>query len=413
MAQDSVIAALLTAASNDPENADLRLHLADLLLQAGRAGEALAQARQVLTTQPDRLEALRLAAWAADEAGETDAAARYHRLHDALTGVIQQVAPGQKQPPVPVRTGARPETDAGHEPEGAADDGRWDLQTPRVTLADVAGMREVKRRLELSLLAPLRHPELLQQYGSALRGGLLLYGPPGCGKTFIARALAGEMQARFLNVGLSDVLDMYLGQSERNLGAVFALARRHAPCVLFLDEVDALGRRRSQMHHSAANVVGQLLTELDGAKASNEGVFVLAASNSPWDVDPALRRPGRFDRTLLVRPPDREAREHLLGMLLRSRPHRDLDLAALAGRTEGYSGADLTHLVRSATELAMEDAIASGAVRPLRQADFVRALRDVKATTQSWFDTARHAAEYANEDGTYDELVAYLRGARR
>ena len=270
-------------------------------------------------------------------------------------------------------------------------------------------MQAVKQRLELALLAPLRNPELLKMYGSALRGGLLLYGPPGCGKTFIARAVAGELSAKFINVGLSDVLDMYLGQSERNLSEVFALARRRAPCVLFLDEVDALGRRRSQMRHSAANVVGQLLAELDGAKASNEGVFVLAATNSPWDVDPALRRPGRFDRTLLVLPPDLEARRHLLELELRSRPTEALDLPALAARTENFSGADLSHLVASATELAMQDAIKQGKVRPIRQADFVRALRDVRPSTRTWFETARNAAQFANEDGEYDDLLAHLK----
>ena len=409
MVHDSVIAALRLAAEQDPGNAELRLHLADLLLQAGEAADALAEARAVLHAEPDHLRALRLAAWAADEAGETDAARRYHRLHDALTGVVQAPLPT----PAPLR--AEVFSDSAGEPHADADAGesaadqRWDLQTPRVTLADVAGMQAVKQRLELALLAPLRNPELLKMYGSALRGGLLLYGPPGCGKTFIARAVAGELSAKFINVGLSDVLDMYLGQSERNLSEVFALARRRAPCVLFLDEVDALGRRRSQMRHSAANVVGQLLAELDGAKASNEGVFVLAATNSPWDVDPALRRPGRFDRTLLVLPPDLEARRHLLELELRSRPTEALDLPALAARTENFSGADLSHLVASATELAMQDAIKQGKVRPIRQADFVRALRDVRPSTRTWFETARNAAQFANEDGEYDDLLAHLK----
>ncbi|WP_161883422.1 ATP-binding protein [Deinococcus alpinitundrae] len=402
MVHDSVIAALRLAAEQDPGNTEVRLHLADLLLQSNQADAALAEARAVLHAEPDHLRALRLAAWAADEAGEADAARRYHRLHDALTGVVEAPLPA----PTPLRAEvfADPATETGSEA-----DQRWDLQTPRVTLADVAGMQSVKQRLELALLAPLRNPELLRLYGGALRGGLLLYGPPGCGKTFIARAVAGELSARFINVGLSDVLDMYLGQSERNLSEVFALARRRAPCVLFLDEVDALGRRRSQMRHSAANVVGQLLAELDGAKASNEGVFVLAATNSPWDVDPALRRPGRFDRTLLVLPPDLAARQHLLELELRLRPTEALDLPALAARTEQFSGADLSHLVSSATELAMQDAIKQGKVRPIRQADFVRALRDVRPSTRTWFETARNAAQFANEDGEYDDLLAHLK----
>ncbi|MGY2893245.1 AAA family ATPase [Deinococcus sp. UYEF24] len=401
MVSDSVISALQAASRLEPGNADLHLHLADLLLQAGRATEALFEARQVLLTQPDRLEALRFAAWAAEEAGDTEAAKRYHRINDALTGVIQGAAP---------RTSAPVQTVLA-EPESSAEppDARWELQTPRVTLADVAGMTEVKRRLDLALLSPLRNPELLKMYGATLGGGLLLYGPPGCGKTFIARAVAGELKARFLAVGLSDVLDMYMGQSERNLSEVFALARRNAPCVLFFDEIDALGRRRSQMRHSAANVVGQLLSELDGAKSSNEGVFVLAATNSPWDVDPALRRPGRFDRTLLVLPPDAAARLALLQALIKARPHEGLDLSALVGKTDGYSGADLTHLVSSATELAMEEAIRTGQVRPIRQADFVRALRDVKPSTAPWFESARNVAQFANQDGTYDELLGYFK----
>ncbi|AZI42184.1 ATP-binding protein [Deinococcus psychrotolerans] len=406
MVHQSVLSALQLAAEQDPNNTELKLHLSDLLLQAGQAAAALEQAKAALSSEPDNVRALKLAAWAADEMGQTDTAARYHHLHDALTGVIQGAAPLPK----PVLAVTDHAELVEHEPDGETSDQRWDLQTPRVTLADVAGMEDVKRRLELSLLAPLKNPELLKMYGSALRGGLLLYGPPGCGKTFIARAVAGELSAKFINVGLSDVLDMYMGQSERNLSEVFALARRRAPCVLFLDEVDALGRRRSQMRHSAANVVGQLLSELDGAKASNEGVFVLAATNSPWDVDPALRRPGRFDRTLLVLPPDLEARRHLLELETCSRPTEALDLPALAAKTADFSGADLTHLVASATELAMEDAIKSGKVRPIRQADFIRALREVRPSTKTWFETAKNAAQFANDDGEYDDLLSYLRG---
>ena len=407
MVSESVISALQTASDLNPADLNLLLHLANLLLEAGRAVEALHQAQQVLQAEPDRLEALRLAAWSAEEAGDTATAARYHRLNDALTGVIHGVAPLPKPQPVLALADDTPDE------AGAHDDARWDIQTPRVTLADVAGMTEVKRRLDLALLSPIRNPELLRAYGATLGGGLLLYGPPGCGKTFMARAVAGELGARFLNVGLSDVLDMYIGQSERNLSEVFAVARRSVPCVLFLDEVDALGRRRSQMRHTAANVVGQLLSELDGAKSSNEGVFVLAATNSPWDVDPALRRPGRFDRTLLVLPPDPAARLSLLESQIRSRPHEGLDLNTLAARTDGFSGADLTHLVTSATELAMQDAIASGQVRPIRQADFAKALREVRPSTGSWFETARNAAQFANDDGTYDELLTYLKGRKR
>lgn len=193
-------------------------------------------------------------------------------------------------------------------------------------------MEAVRERLEVAFLAPVRNPELRRLYGKSLRGGLLLYGPPGCGKTFIARAVAGEMGAHFIVAGILEILDMRLGQSEHNLHELFMQARRNAPCVLFLDEVDALGQKRSQLRGSAAagRIVNQLLTELDSVASDNEGLFVLAATNQPWDVDSALRRPGRFDRTVLVLPPDAPARASILQYHLRERPVEKIDLARLA-----------------------------------------------------------------------------------
>jgi SpoVK/Ycf46/Vps4 family AAA+-type ATPase len=271
-------------------------------------------------------------------------------------------------------------------------------------------MVEVKRRLDAAFLAPLRNPELREYYGKSLRGGLLLYGPPGCGKTFIARALAGELGASFFSIGLSDVLDMWLGESERRLHEAFEEARRAAPCVLFLDEVDALGRKRSQLRQSAGrNVINQLLAELDGVEAANDGLFVLAATNHPWDVDTALRRPGRLDRTVLVLPPDAEARRAILTGALDGRPVAGVDVGKLAARTDGFSGADLVHLCEVAAERALQESIDSGQVRPIGPGDLDGALREVVASTRPWFSVAHGYAIYANEGGQYDDLLAYIR----
>src|SRR5262249_47570981 len=274
-------------------------------------------------------------------------------------------------------------------------------------------MKDVKARLEAAFLAPLRNPQLRQLYGKSLQGGLLLYGPPGCGKTFVARALAGELDASFLLVSLADVLDMFVGQSERNLRDVFELARRSRPCVIFLDEIDAIGQKRSQMRNSAARgTVNQLLSEMDGLADNNEGVFVLGATNHPWDVDVALRRPGRFDRTVLVLPPDEPAREAILRYHLRGRPIANIDLAKLVKRTDGYSGADLAHVCETAAEQALLDSARSGTVRMIEMHDLEAAVSEVQPSIGPWLQTAKNVAQFANQDGSYDELLAYLRKRR-
>jgi SpoVK/Ycf46/Vps4 family AAA+-type ATPase len=191
---------------------------------------------------------------------------------------------------------------------------------------------------------------------------------------------------------------------------MFAIARRNAPCVLFLDEVDAIGQKRSQLRSTPMrSAVNQLLLELDDVSASNEGVFVLAATNHPWDVDSALRRPGRFDRTLLVLPPDAQAREAVFRFHLQDRPVAGIRLDKLAGLTDGYSAADIAHICESAAELALLDSARSGQVRMISQSDLVTAAGQVRPSLGPWFDSARNVALFANEGGAYDDLASYLR----
>jgi SpoVK/Ycf46/Vps4 family AAA+-type ATPase len=415
-----VIEALRESLAADPSNHAVRAHLARLLLDEGHATEALQEAATVLAAEPDNVGALRTAAAAAAASGEQTRAAAYARLADALTpeGDAPAEDPGEANrnlasvvpDTVDELLEGWSDTDALVEPELGT------VSHAGITLADVGGLADVKRRLELSFLAPMRNPELRAQFGKSLRGGLLLWGPPGCGKTFIARALAGELGANFYEVGLSDVLDMYVGNSERNLRSIFDAARRNRPCLLFFDEIDALGQKRSQLRHGGAamrGVVNQMLAELDGATADNEGIFVLAASNHPWDIDSALLRPGRFDRTVLVLPPDTAAREAILGVHLRGRPAQALDLRSLAKSTQGFSGADLALVCEQATESAMEASMSSGAVQPITQHQLVDAVRSIRPSIGEWMETAKNYALYGNDSGAYDELAAYLKRRRR
>ena len=415
MATDpSIISAIAAAVEAGPDNVPLRLHLATLLLGADRPAEALEQCVVVLGRQPDSREALKMAADAAFKTGDTVRAISYGRLLDAL-GASLLDGPDLIPSPAPSRA-PTPETAvplSAQDDDGESETGGWEVERPLVTLSDVAGMEAVKRRLNLAFLAPMKNPDLRKLYGKSLRGGLLLYGPPGCGKTFIARATAGELGAKFLSVGLSDVLDMWIGNSEKNLHQIFETARANSPCVLFFDEIDALGHKRSQMRNNAGrNVVNQLLAEMDSVDGNNEGVFILAATNHPWDIDTGLRRPGRLDRTLLVLPPDAAARESVLHLHSADRPLEGVDFAALAAKTEDYSGADLAHLCEAAAELALEDSLTTGKIRAISMNDFKRGLKEVKPSVRPWFETARNYALYANEGGVYDELIEYLKARR-
>ncbi len=437
MADESpLIRSLRAAVTAAPGDVPLRLHFAELLLAEGRNDEAVAEAAVALQHAP----------------GDTDARALMVRAMGMPPATPPAPAPAPATPPAPAPTeratgpvepppppvGPVPAFDwdaaeqqvrdvvgprflddpQAAEGEGTAGDAdAWDVDAPgSVRLADVGGMDEVKERLEAAFLAPMRNPELRKLYGKSLRGGLLLYGPPGCGKTFIARAVAGELGANFLTVSLSDVLDMWIGASEKNIHDIFETARRQAPCVVFLDELDALGAKRSRTHHSGLrNVVNQLLTELDGiaSGAGNEGVFVLAATNVPWDVDIALRRPGRLDRTLLVLPPDATAREAILRYHLRERPIEAVDLGKLVKATEDFSGADLAHVCETAAEAALLDSARSGSVRLIGTKDLLTAAKQIKPSTEPWFAAARNVAMFANEGGLYDDLLAHLKRKRK
>lgn len=404
-----LIQSLRAAVAAAPADVPLRLHLAQLLLEADRSDEAVAEAAVALQHAPGDAQARGLMARAMGAPPPAPA-----QLPGSRAGFDWEAAAEQVGDVVPPRFTETPVRADGQDDSADAD--AWDVAEPgTVRLADVGGMQDVKDRMDAAFLAPLRNPELRKLYGKSLRGGLLLYGPPGCGKTFIARAVAGELGAAFLSVSVNDVLDMWIGNSERNMHEVFETARRKAPCVVFLDELDALGAKRSRTGHSGMrNVVNQLLSELDGIdSAANEGVFVLAATNVPWDVDNALRRPGRLDRTILVLPPDGPAREAILRYHLRDRPIEKVELGKLVKVTDGLSGADLAHVCEAAAERALLDSVRTGTVRMIGMKDLLAAANEVVPSAEPWFASARNVAMFANEGGMYDDLVTYLKKRRK
>ena len=450
-----LIDSLTAVVSDRPGDVPLRLHLAELLIADGRGADAVPHLGVVLASEPTNERA---AALMRSALGVPEAPAQVAPTAEAVASPAATPQPADT-PTAPAPTAPAPQKSAPASGSGAdeatpassntptqggesqnfdwrsaeeqvggpapafvngaepvyneappAAEDVWDVETATSTLADVGGMQDVKDRLNMAFLAPLRNPELRRLYGKSLKGGLMLYGPPGCGKTYIARALAGEIGASFINVTLTDILDQFIGNSEANLHSLFVTARKHAPVVLFLDEIDAIGQKRSQSTSAAwRGVTNQLLMEMDGIGADNEGVFILAATNTPWDVDPALRRPGRFDRSVAVLPPDAPARHSILYHYLKDRPMEGIDLGVLVRQTNGFTGADLAHLVDSAAEFAMMDSLRTGTVRMMTMQDFANALKQVRPSAGPWFSSARNIVEYGNRDGQYDDLAAYMK----
>jgi transitional endoplasmic reticulum ATPase len=274
---------------------------------------------------------------------------------------------------------------------------------------DVGGMEEVKNDISMKIIHPLKNPEIFAAYGKKAGGGVLMYGPPGCGKTLLSQATAGEISANFFSVGLHQVLDMYIGGSENRLHQIFELARQCAPSVLFFDEIDALAADRRELKGSAGRtLINQFLAELDGSQNDNEGVLILGATNAPWHLDGAFLRPGRFDRMIFVPPPDQVAREEIVRIHAKDKPVVALDEAALAKRCEGFSGADIMAVFSRATESKMEEAMKKGKIIPVTGKDLVKSAKLVKPSTRKWFESAKNYALYANQSGFYDDVLIHM-----
>ena len=469
--EDALIA-LRQAVQISPENVPLRQHLADSLVRLGHFEEAVAEYRAAVRLAPQDAK-LRLGlATAYYRQGKTsqasvvvndllrmpDVPGGVYLLHARLLETGSEIDAARdayrsaiaKDPKLADaelarRLGAESHSAAGHDGEeftfsdlpddddtdaySSADDdevvdGRirrpvgdergggvvGDFERPPVRFEHVGGMEQVKEEIRLKIIYPLEHAELYEAYGKKIGGGILMYGPPGCGKTMLAKATAGEIRADFLAVGINDVLDMWLGNSERNLHDLFEQARRRKPCVMFFDEVDALGASRTDMRHSAGrHLINQFLAELDGVKSSNDGLLILGATNAPWHLDTAFRRPGRFGQVIFVPPPDAPARAAILRVICRGKPIDAVDFDALAKRCEGFSAADLVALVEAAVEDKLREAMKTGKPSPLATRDLVAAAKHVRPSTQEWFATARNYAIYSNQGGVYDDILKYLK----
>jgi len=232
---------------------------------------------------------------------------------------------------------------------------------PNTTWEDVGGLEETKNELRETLIYPLEHPDKFKKFGMQPSKGILFYGPPGCGKTLLAKAIANECQSNFISIKGPELLTMWFGESEANVREIFDKARSAAPCIMFFDELDSIAKARGGSLGDAGGagdrVINQILTEMDGIGAK-KNVFIIGATNRPDIIDPAIMRPGRLDQLIYIPLPDLKSRVAIFKAALRKSPvARDIDMNFLADATKGYSGADLTEICQRACRNAIRESI--------------------------------------------------------
>lgn len=446
------LAVLLEALKCSPDNLPLKKHVAELLLQGGRTEKAMQFLREILEHGDDYdcLVSLGKAYSEREETGQAIAAwqkalimrpasadlcLRLSRLYMLRNQIQEASAYYQKalaldpqladanyedrlraqkaretppSSPAPERERSRVSRTGDDLDDVPAPDDL--VERPTISFQNVGGLSELKEHIRMNIIYPFQNPALFRSFGKRIGGGILMYGPPGCGKTFIARATAGECNARFINIAINDILDMWQGNSEKNLHKMFELARHNTPAIIFIDELDAIGGSRQQMRaHHGRVLTNQFLSELDGIADDNSEILVLGATNSPWFVDSALRRPGRFDRILFVPPPDLAARVEILQLHLADRPVEQIDHLRVARGMEKFSGADIRAVCEAAADTVIREVMKTSQMRPIGTADLLLALKKIKPSTLEWISTAKNYATYSNDAGTYDDILDFFK----
>jgi transitional endoplasmic reticulum ATPase len=265
-----------------------------------------------------------------------------------------------------------------------------DTSRPKVSYEDIGGLADAKEKIREMIELPMRHPELFKHLGIEPPKGVLMYGPPGCGKTLLAKAVANESGANFITINGPEIMSKFYGESEQKLREIFEEAEKNAPSIIFIDEIDSIAPKREEVSGEVERrVVAQLLALMDGLKSRGQ-VIVIAATNRPDAIDPALRRPGRFDRELAISMPDKKGRQEILQVHVRGMPlSEDVKIDEIAGMTHGYSGADLAALTREAAMRALrrflpkldlqKQTIPASILNSLKvsKADFLEAMKDI------------------------------------
>ena len=282
------------------------------------------------------------------------------------------------------------------------------VEKPNIRFKDIAGLNEVKERIKETIVYPFKNPEHYKYYDVPTGGGILLYGPPGCGKTMMAAAAAAECDAVFISIKISDIKDKYVGESEKRIKEVFKLAREHERAIIFFDEMDALATDRSDSSSGhEKSLVNELLAQMDGVdtKGSNK-YLILAATNLPWAIDTALRRAGRFDNSIFIPEPDLAARKRLFEINLKNKPvSKSVNLDELAKKTAGFASAEISQICKEAARIPLREAIKKNSRREITKADFEQVIEGMQTILASWYPKALKELARGGEQEAFNELV--------
>ena len=434
MMLDEARAAFGRALELAPDHTDAQLGMARVLFMEGETSGAAVRAERVLFLEPENAQAHLLLSRVYLTEGDRKKAVEHFDYAALIDGTVSDpllerelgrtMRDARKTAPAPAPELASADAGQGGDTDEFGDEAFVDAQDWRpetffgpddpnrstLTFDDVGGMEELKEEIRLKITYPLQFPDLYKAYGRKTGGGILVYGPPGCGKTLILRAVAGEVACNYLVVGLHEVFDPYYGNPERNLHQFFETARANAPCVMIFDDLDSLAQDRRQIRESQMrSLVNQFLHEMDGIRSENQRVLVIGATNQPWALDPAFRRPGRFDQAIFVPPPDAPARAQIIALLAKDKPMAEFDTGSLVDATEGFTGADLKWVFDRAAELALSAAIHSGKAVPISLDLLLAVARKHTPSTDGWFEGVRtHAGEQAAPDGFFNEVRKFL-----
>lgn len=425
------------ALEQDPDQTDAMLGIAKVLFMEGDTSGAAVRAERVIFLEPTNAQAHLLLSRVYLSEGDRPKAIEHFDRAAQIDGTMSDPAlerelgrtarDARKTAPAPAPEPPNQEPQIAGGPdqdeffEDPFDDPPYDWRPEtfyapgdpergNVTFADVGGMEELKEEIRLKITYPLQFPDLYKAYGRKTGGGILIYGPPGCGKTLILRAVAGEVPCNYLSVGLHEIFDPYFGSTERNLHQIFETARANAPCVLVFDDIDSLAMDRRQIRESQMrNLVNQFLHEMDGIRSENQRILVIGATNQPWALDPAFRRPGRFDQAIFVAPPDAPARAQIIELLAKDKPIAEFDNTELIEATNGFSGADLKWVFDRAAELALSAAIHTGQPVPITLELLLAVAKAHSPSTAEWFEGVRtHAQSQEGPNSIFNDMRKFL-----